>query len=281
MKKIIAWLALISMVLSACLSGCGQQEQTAVTSPPSEYNQPHWIQSNELAENTIVHEGLTEVLPDLKDLIRGSLGDKDYLDWQQFEAVSEIREFKSPEAVGDFAKTTAFYPTGSHMVVVCPRFFSIGNGDQQTYALAHELVHSLTGSGKGGEEKSMNLFMEGITDYLADSMLVNTSLNYTLVYQNELYCIFWLAALYGDDEITKVVCDGEILEFIDEQAGRAGAGAELHNALATLDKSADRDEVKNAILTEIDILITVSGLNIEVSEKFTEIFKAAYAPYLN
>lgn len=281
MKKIIALLVLVGVVLSACLSGCGQQEQTTATSPPSEYNQPHWIQSNELAENTIVYEMLTEVLPDLKDLIRGSLGDKDYLDWQQFEAVSEIREFKNSEAVGDFAETTAFYPTGSHMVVVCPRFFSIGNGDQQTYVLTHELVHALTGSGKGGEEKSMNLFMEGITDYLTDSMLMNTSLKYTMVYQNELYCIFWLTALYGDDEITKVVCDGEILEFIDEQAGRAGTGAELHNALATLDKSTDRGEVKNAILAEIDILRTMSGPNTEVSEKFTEIFKAAYAPYLN
>ena len=41
-----------------------------------------------------------------------------------------------------FAETTAFYAAGSHAIVVCPKFFDIGNGDQQTYILAHELVHS-------------------------------------------------------------------------------------------------------------------------------------------
>ena len=281
MKKIVALLILASVVFSVCLVGCGQPSQTVATSPPSEYNQIHRIESNRLAEDTVVHEGLTDILPDLKDLVRDSLGDRDYLNWEQFEAVCEIREFKSPETVGDFAETTAFYPAGSRMVVVCPKFFNIGDGDQQTYTLAHELVHALTGSGKSGEEKSTNLFMEGITDYLTNSMLINTDLNYTPNYQNELYCIFWLATLYGDDKIVEIICSGRILEFIDEQTGRVGDGANLHNALATLDKSNSREEVRNAILAEINILRAVSGSNIEVSEKFTEIFKTAYAPYLN
>jgi hypothetical protein len=69
------------------------------------------------------------VLPDLKNLIKNSLGEKDYLNWGQFEDVSEIREFKSPELVGDFAETTAFYPAGSRMVIVCLKFFAIENGD--------------------------------------------------------------------------------------------------------------------------------------------------------
>jgi hypothetical protein len=232
-------------------------------------------------ENTIIHEGLTEVLPDLKTLVRDSLSKKDYLNWEQFETVSEIREFKSPELVGDFAKTTAFYPAGTRMIIVCPKFFAIGNGDQQTYSLAHELVHSLTGVGKSGEEASMNLFMEGITDYLTNSMLVGTNLKYVPTYQNELYCIAWLAALYGDDNIAKIICSGEIISFIDEQAGKTGTGASLHNVLATLDKSNDQKEARDAILTEISILQTMSGEKIEISEKFTEIFKAAYAPYLN
>ena len=127
----------------------------------------------------------------------------------------------------------------------------------------------------------MNLFMEGITDYLTNSMLVGTSLKYVPTYQNELYCIAWLAALYGDDNIAKIICSGEIISFIDEQAGKTGTGASLHNVLATLDKSNDQEEVRGAILAEISILQTISGENTEVSEKFTEIFKAAYAPYLN
>lgn len=281
MKKIIALLVLVGMIFSVCLAGCGQQSQIAETSQPSEYGQLHQVESNVLMENTIIHEGLTEVLPDLKTLVRDSLSEKDYLNWEQFETVSEIREFKSPELVGNFAETTAFYPAGTHIIVVCPKFFTIGNGDQQTYSLAHELVHSLTGVGKSGEEASMNLFMEGITDYLTNSMLVDTNLKYVPTYQNELYCIAWLAALYGDDGIAKTICGGKIISFIDKQAGKTGTGASLHNVLATLDKSNDQEEVRDAILAEISILQTISGENTEVSEKFTEIFKAAYAPYLN
>jgi hypothetical protein len=127
----------------------------------------------------------------------------------------------------------------------------------------------------------MNLFMEGITDYLTNSMLVGASLKYVLTYQNELYWIAWLAALYGDDDIVRIICSGEIINFIDRQTGKTGTGASLHNALVTLDKSNSQKEVRDAILTEIDILRTVSSKNTAVSEKFTEIFKAAYAPYLN
>lgn len=278
----IAWF-LVFVVLVACLAGCGQQSQTivATTDQPSGYNQIHQINSNELTQNTIIHEGLTELLPDMKNLIRDSLDGKDYLDWAQFEAVSEIREFKSPDLVGDFTETTAFYVASSHMIVVCPKFFSIGNGDQQTYTLAHELVHSLVGVGEDGKEKSMNLFIEGVTDHLAGLILTNANLNYSLTYQNELYCISWLMALYGTEEIAKTICSGKILEFIDEQTGRANAGAEVHNALATLDHSKNSEEVKNAILTEIEILRKMSNLNVETRERFTAIFKAAYAPYLN
>lgn len=239
------------------------------------------IYSKDLEKNTVIHEGLTEILPDLKDLVRASLDDKGYLNWAQFEEVSEIREFKSPELVGDFAETTAFYAAGSHAIVVCPKFFGIENGDQQTYALAHELTHSLVGTGKDGEERSMNLFIEGITDYLVGTMLAGTSLKYDLTYQNELYCISWLTAIYGTDEIVETIRDGEIIEFIDKQTGRANAGAELHNALGTLDHGRDHEAIKNSLLTEIDILRTMSGSNIELREKYTEIFKTAYAPYLN
>ena len=281
MKKIIALLILVSVVFSICLVGCGQQSQIAETSQSAEYDQLRRIEPSNLLESTTIHEGLTDILPDLKDLIRGSLGEKDYLNWEQFEDVSEIREFKSPELVGDFAETTAFYPAGSCMIIVCPEFFAIGNGNQQTYSLAHELVHSLTGVGRSGEEASMNLFMEGITDYLTNSMLVGTSLKYVPTYQNELYYIAWLAALYGDDNIAKIICGGEIIDFIDGQTGKTGTGASLHNVLATLDKSNDQKEARDAILTEIDILQIVSGKNTAVSEKFTEIFKAAYTPYLN
>ena len=281
MKKIIALVVLVGMIFSVCLAGCGQQSQIAETSQPSEYDQLHQVESNVLMENTIIHEGLTGVLPGLKTLVRDSLSEKDYLNWGQFETVSEIREFKSPELVGDFAETTAFYPAGSCMIIVCPKFFAIGNGDQQTYSLAHELVHSLTGVGRSGEEASMNLFMEGITDYLTNSMLVGTSLKYVPTYQNELYCIAWLAALYGDDNIAKIICGGEIIDFIDGQTGKTGTGASLHNVLATLDKSNDKKEARDAILTGISILQTISGENTEISEKFTKIFQAAYAPYLN
>ena len=273
-------LLLVCTMFVTCLVGCGQQNQTT-TNQPSEYNQLHQIRSDELNQNTVIHEGLTELLPDLKNLIKDSLSDKDYLDWTQFESVSEIREFKSPELVGDFVETTAFYAAGSHAIVVCPKFFDIGDGDQQTYVLAHEAIHSLVGVSKTGEERSVNLFVEGITDYLAGSILADTNLNYSLTYQNELYCIHWLVALYGSDQITEIICNGEIIDFINERTGRDNAGIELHNALATLDHGKDGEEIKKAILTEIDILRAMSGTNVEIREKYTEIFQTAYAPYLN
>ena len=279
MRKITLFLACI--IFATCLVGCGQQSQMTTVSQPSEYNQMHQISSGTLEQNTVVHEGLTEILPDLKNLIRDSLNRNSYLDWAQFEDVEEIREFKSPEMVGDFAETTAFYAVGSHAIVVCPKFFDIGNGDQQTYILAHELVHSLVGVGENGGEQSMNLFIEGITDYLVGSMLADTDLNYSLTYQNELYCIYWLVALYGTDTITESICCGQILDFINEQAGQVNAGTRLHNALATLDHRKDHEIVKEAILTEIEILRAMSGSNVETRDEFTAIFKAAYAPYLN
>lgn len=95
MKKIIALLVLVGMIFSVCLAGCGQQSQIAETSQPSGYGQLHQVESNVLMENTIIHEGLTEVLPDLKTLVRDSLSEKDYLNWEQFETVSEIRELKA------------------------------------------------------------------------------------------------------------------------------------------------------------------------------------------
>ncbi len=278
MRKIALFLACIIFV--ACLVGCGQKNQT-IANQPSEYNRLHQIGSEELKQNTILHEGLTELLPDLKDLIRDSLSDKDYLDWAQFENVSEIREFKSPELVGDFAETTAFYAAGSNAIVVCPKFFDIGDGDQQTYVLAHEAIHALVGVGEDGKERTVNLFVEGITDYLTGSILADTNLSYSLTYQNELYCFYWLVALYGADQITETICSGRIIDFINEQAGRDNAGIELHNALAILDHGKDSGEIKKAILTEVDILRAMSGTNVEIREKFTEIFETAYAPYLN
>lgn len=278
MRKIALLLAFV--IFAACLVGCGQQNQT-IADQPSEYNRLHQIRPEELKQNTILHEGLTELLPDLKDLIRDSLNDKDYLDWEQFESISEIREFKNPEVAGDFAETTAFYAAGSNAIVVCPRFFEIRDGDQQTYVLAHEAIHALVGVGKDGNERSMNLFIEGITDYLVGSILADTDLNYSLTYQNELYCLYWLVALYGTDQITETICNGSVIDFINEQADRDNAGIELHNALATLDHGKDSGEVKKAILTEIGILRAMSGSNVEIREKFTEIFETAYAPYLN
>lgn len=277
MRKITCLLMCIVFII--CLVGCGQQNQTAANQP-SEYNQLHQIESGELKQNTIIHEGLTELLPDLKKLIRDALSDKDYLDWVQFENLSEIREFKNPELVGVFTETTAFYAAESHAIVVCPKFFEIEDGDQQTYVLAHEAVHSLVGVGKNSEESSVNLFVEGITDYIVGSILAETDLNYSLTYQNELYCIHWLESLYGADQITEIICSGKIIDFINERAGKDSA-AVLHNALATLDHSKDSEEIKEAILVEIDILRAMSDSNVEVREKFTEVFETAYAPYLN
>ena len=88
-------------------------------------------------------------------------------------------------------------------------------------------------------------------------------------------------ALYGADQITETICSGRIIDFINEQAGRDNAGIELHNALAILDHGKDSGEIKKAILTEVDILRAMSGTNVEIREKFTEIFETAYAPYLN
>lgn len=279
MKKAIC-LFLASLIIALCLAGCGDQNQTT-TNQPTSSSQLNQIRSDELEKNTIVHGELTGILPDLKNLVRDSLSDNDFLDWEQFENVSEIREFKDPNLAGDFADKTAFYATGSGIIVVCPNFFSIKEGGQGAYTLTHELIHSLVGVGKSGAEDTMNLFMEGITDYLTNLALFDSGLEYSLNYQNELYCISWLMSLYSPSEIAKIICSGGIIDFINAQAGDSDAGANLHNALFVLDKSKDREEVKNAILSELDILRKISGSNIEIREKFTKIFESAYAPYLN
>ncbi len=267
-------------MVTVCLAGCVEQEKTT-TSQPTISSQLNQIRSDELEKNTVIHSGLSSVLPNLKEMIKEALNEHDFLDWEQFENVSEIREFKDPNLAGDFADKTAFYATGSDIIVVCPNFFGIKEGDQQTYTLTHELIHSLVGVGKVGAENTMYLFMEGVTDYLANLVLFDTGLEYSLNYQNELYCISWLMALYGNNEIAKTICGGEIINFVNEQAGNTDAGATLHNSLFILDKSKDREDVKNAILNELDILRTISGSNIEVREKFTKILEAAYVPYLN
>lgn len=277
MRKNI-WLLLVSIII--CLAGCAKQEQVT-TSQTTKYSQSQWIESNDLKEQTIIHDGLTDVLPDLKNLVAESLDGYDYLDWSQFKSVAEIREFKDPNLAKTFTDATAFYAVGSNIIVVCPDFFSIENSDQQTYILAHELTHSLVGVGKNGSEETMNRFMEGITDYLVNQVLYNTDLKYDLVYQNELYCLSWLMALYGNDNIVKTICSGNILDFVDEQTGHADAGKKLHDSLVTIDESKDRETVKNAILTEMDILKKMSGSNTKVCEKFTKIFERNYAPYLN
>lgn len=278
MKKVVC--LLLAIMVTVCLAGCTERERTT-TSQPTINNSLHQVRSGELEKNTAIHSGLSSVLPDLKEMIKEALGEYDFLDWEQFENVSEIREFKDPNLAGDFADKTAFYATGSGIIVVCPNFFSIKEGDQQTYTLTHELIHSLVGVGKVGAEDTMCLFMEGVTDYLANLVLFDTGLEYSLNYQNELYCISWLMALYGNNEITKTICGGEIINFVNEQVGNTDAGTILHNSLLVLDKSKDREDVKNAILNELDILRTISGSNIEVREKFTKIFETAYAPYLN
>ena len=277
MKKIA--LFLVTMVVTLSLIGCGQQNQMA-DHQTSSYNQMHRIEHNELQKNTIIHQELTDLLPTLKEWVKESLVEADYLDWEQFENVCEVREFKSPELAGDLSDVVACYPYGTRMIVVCPEFFDSKSGGQRTYNLMHELVHSLVGVGKHGKEEATHLFVEGITDYLTYLVLANTGLDYSLIYLNELNCIAWLATLYGSDSITEMLCTGSILDFVDEKAGEKGAGAKLHNALATIDKSQNREEVKEAILTEIDILRAVSGSNVEVREKLTEAFYASYAPYL-
>ena len=278
MKK-ITWLLIVGMIF--CLNGCTQREQTATIDQPAEHSHSHWVKFSDLKEQTVIHDGLTNVLPDLKELVNGTFRGNDYLDWVQFESVAEIREFEDPNSFEAFTETTAFYAAGSHMIVVCPNFFDIKDSGQQTYILIHELIHSLIGVGKNGAEETMNCFMEGIADYMANQVLFDTGLEYNLVYQNELYCISWLMALYESENITKTICNGDILDFISEQTGDPDAGTNLHSSLAIIDKSKDHEAIKNAILTEMDILKKMSRSNTKVCEQFTNIFEKAYAPYLN
>ena len=284
MRKVVFLLAL-SVLTMGFLVGCKQEqnnEPEVMVEEPDDDQYGHIGKTtiDDLEERTVRHDGLTdESLPGLKELIRGSLRENDFLDWGQFEKVSEIREFKDQESVGEFSDSTAFYPMGSNMVVICPRFFGIEDSEK-VYSLIHEMIHSLVGPGKVGKEESMHLFMEGITDVFTVAVTEANGLEYNMTYWNESYCIVWLTSLYGDKEIARVICNGDILTFIDEKAGEAGCGAKLHNCLTKIDKSSDKKEVKEAILTEIEILQKVSGSNVEVSEKNTEIFEQAYAEYL-
>lgn len=276
MKK-IAILILLSIFSSIILTGC--KGQNTVASESTSIKSLNQIASSDLEENTFRHEKLTKILPDLKNSIDDSLKNLNYLDWEQFEKVSEIREFKNLESAETFKTTTAFYATRTNVIIVCPKFFRLQDGNQRTYVLTHELIHSLVGVGKEGEEKSMYLFIEGITDFLADLVLKDSGLNYNLTYQNESYCISWLLSLYGTEKITKEICAGHILDFIDEQT-EAGTGLKLHRALATIDNSENLDEVKNAIIAEMQILEEMSGPNTEISQKFITLFETAYAPFL-
>ena len=278
MKK-FAWLLIVGIIF--CLNGCAQQEQTTTIDQSTEYIHSHWVKASDLREQTVIHEGLTRILPDLKELVNEAFSGSDYLDWVQFGSVTEIREFKNPNLFETFTDTTAFYAAGSHMIVVCPNFFNIKDSGQQTYILIHELMHSLIGVGKNGSEETMNCFMEGIADYMANQVLFDTGLKYNLVYQNELYCISWLMALYGNEDVVKMICSGDMPDFISEQTGDPDAGMNLHSSLAIIDKSKDHEAVKNAILTEMDILKKMSRSNTKVCEQFTNIFEKAYAPYLN
>ncbi len=263
-------LIIFCLLFSILLTGCND------TKSPSSLETIHKIEANELAAQTIIHERLTDSLPNLKSLVEKSLKEVDYLDWEQFSKISEIREFKTlPE---EFYETTSFYAAGSSMLVVCPKFFALESGDQKTYALIHELIHSLVGTGRAGEESSMNLFVEGVTDYFS-SLVLGDTLDYSLTYQNELYCLSWLMESCGPNNVAKAICDGTILDLVDDATRTEGSGAKLHNALAILDKSPERNEVKQAIMDEMDILSTLSDE--PTSKKYIEIFNAAYAPYLN
>ena len=240
---------------------------------------------DDIAEQTILHEGLTDVLPELKSwIVNSDLSGKEYLQWDQFEKVSQIREFKNQDFARDYTETTAFHIITTDMIVVCPRFFSIESGDQRVYSLMHELMHSLVGVGRSGAESSMNLFIEGITDYLTFVVLSGTNLeDYDLTYKNEIIVISWLASLYGTDTIVESICKGEILDFIDSQS-ELGNGSKIHDNLATIDHSTNREEVKAAILSEMDILVEISknSPNADGTWRLLEQFRQSYAaPYLN
>ena len=99
-------------------------------------------------------------------------------------------------------------------------------------------------------------------------------------YKNEIYCLSWLMELYGSEAIVKEVCAGTLVEFVDEKAGEGGIGNQLHESLTIIDYSKDYEEVKDAILAEMDILIKLSSSNNEVREKFTKLFEQGYASYL-
>ena len=281
MKKIIAFIVAISLF---CLAGCSGQSTTEPKTEATSYNHLRQVNLDDISEQTIPHEGLTEILPELKSwIVNSDLSGKEYLQWDQFEKVSQIREFKNQDLARDYTETTAFHVITTDMIVVCPRFFSIESGDQRVYSLMHELMHSLVGTGGSGVESSMNLFIEGITDYLTFVVLSGTDLeDYDLTYKNEIIVISWLASLYGTDTIVESICKGEILDFVDSQSG-LGNGSKIHEDLATIDHSTDQEEVKAAILSEMEILVEISknSPNADDTWRLLEQFRQSYAPYLN
>ena len=268
-KKVL----ILTIIVAFCLTGCAEK---------ANYNHLKQVNVNELEEQTIIHEGLTDTLPTLKEWIwNSSLKEKNYLDWASLEKIATVREFKNAELAEDFAEATAFYVMNTDTMVVCPNFFQIESGGQRTYSLTHELMHSLVGVGQSGAEKSMNLFVEGITDHLTYVVLGDT-LEYELNYRNEVYCISWLMSFYGFDTIAESICNGEILDFIDEKS-ETGNGSKLHEDLATIDHSTDMKEVKQAILSEIEILTMLceNSPNADMVQELTEQFQKSYAPCLN
>lgn len=126
----------------------------------------------------------------------------------------------------------------------------------------------------------MNLFIEGITDYLTYTVLED-SLEYDLTHKNEICCLAWLMSVYGTDIITEKICCGEILDFIDEKS-EIGNGSKIHECLATIDQSTDQQAVKEAVWTEMGILTEVSKNSPEpdLTWKLLEQFRQSYAPYL-
>ena len=233
--------------------------------------------SVKLERNTVRHDELTDkVLPSIKEDIRDSLGNKEYLNWERFNEISEIRWFKSPELVGEFSDSYAFYDRNLNTVIVCPTFFEL-DGERGAYAIIHELMHSLT-CVKEAKKDEENLLAEGVADFTAAKVLADIDINCNITYENEVNCIRWLTSLYGIDFVVEKICKGEMADFIDEQAGD-GSGARLYECLETLDRGNIQSR-KEAVLEEIDILQKVSGSNIEVSKEFTEKFESTYAVYL-
>ena len=129
MKKFIIVLVFV-VSLTITLMGCGKSVSSSMVSVDA------------LMSGTTVREDLTSVLPELKQTIREVLTDYDFLNWEQFEKVVEVREIKNPNLAETFARDTGFYVPGLEIIVVSPQFFD-KRGGEKMYVLAHEVIHSL------------------------------------------------------------------------------------------------------------------------------------------